>query len=142
MEKNKKHLIVTYAQNVQIGSIISLVKVGERVPKRNDDWVCPNCTIPATISWHHETYTNTCTSDNILTILLLHCRQHGEFLNNIGSSDVEVALKSGLKLMLQNKVQRGKTVILIFFKTKLNLETYGTKYNCFGSEYEMCLKLF
>ena len=119
-----------------------LAKVGEKVPKRNHDWLCPNCKIPATVSWHHETFINTCSSDNILTILLLHCRQHRELLNNMGSSDAEVALKSGLKLMLQNKIHKGKIVILEFFKTKLNLERDGTKYNCFGSEYEMCLKLF
>ena len=44
--------------------------------------------------------------------------------------------------MLQNKLNKGKTIILDFLKTKLNLESDGTKYNFFGSEYEMCLKLF
>ena len=37
----------------------------------------------------------------------------------MGSSDVEMALKSGLKLMLQNKIDKGKTMILIFLKSKL-----------------------
>ena len=105
------------AQNMLIGSIITVLLKLEKGSQ--NDWVCPNCKIPATISWHHETYTNTCTSDNILTILLLHCHQHGEFLSYIGSSDVEVALKSGLKLMLQSKIQRGKTVILDFLKQSL-----------------------
>ena len=73
-----------------------------------------NCKIPATISWHHETYTNTCISGNILAILLLKCRQRGKFLSNMGSSDVEMALKSGLRLMFQNKIDKGKTVILNF----------------------------
>ena len=95
-----------------------------------------------TISWHHEMYVNTCTSDNFLTILLLHCHEHKELLNNIGLNDVELAFKSGIKLMLQNNIHKGKTVVLDYFKTKLNLEKNGTKYNCFGSEYEMCLKLF
>jgi len=61
-----------------------------------------------------HTYINTCSSDNTLTILLQHCRQHGELLNNMGSSDAEMALKSGLQLMLQNKMHKGKTVVLDF----------------------------
>ena len=46
--------------------------------------------------------------------MLLHCHQHPELLKNIGSSDIEIALKSGIKLMLQNKLNKGKTIILDF----------------------------
>ena len=45
--------------------------------------------------------------------------------------------------MLQNKLNKGKTIILDFLKTKLNLESGGTISTTFlESEYEMCLKLF
>ena len=46
--------------------------------------------------------------------------------------NVEIALKSGVKLMLQKKLHQGKILTL----DVLNKANDGTKYNCFGSEYE------
>ena len=144
MEKTKNHLIVMYAQNVMVDFTIT---AWQKLEKRFQNEIMIGFVQITrfqlrTISWHHEMYVNTCTSDNFLTILLLHCHEHKELLNNIGLNDVELAFKSGIKLMLQNNIHKGKTVVLDYFKTKLNLERNGTKYNCFGSEYEMCLKLF
>ena len=41
-------------------------------------------------------------------------------MNNIGLSDVEIALKSGVKLMLQKKLHQGKILTLdVLNKAKL-----------------------
>ena len=50
------------------------------IPKRKADYLCKNCEIPATVQWNHDGFINTCTSDNFLIILLLHCKQYNEFL--------------------------------------------------------------
>ena len=63
---------------------------------------------------------NTCTSDNILTILLLHCQQNHKFLNTIGDSEIEKTLKAGIALMLSGKMYEGKTIILKFVQSQLN----------------------
>lgn len=42
---------------------------------KRQDFICPHCVLPQTIPWEHHKYVNTCTSDNVLTILLLHCQQ-------------------------------------------------------------------
>ena len=58
--------------------------------KRKMDYLCKNCEIPVTIQWNHEGFINTCTSDNFLTVLLLHCKQFDGFLlSELGSSTVE-----------------------------------------------------
>ena len=49
-------------------------------PKRNEDFICPKCQKPPTVPLHHSKYVNTCTSDNFLTVPLLHCLQNKTFL--------------------------------------------------------------
>lgn len=78
---------------------------GVKRPKKTNDFVCE---IPPTIPWRHEKYTNTCTADNFLAVLLAHCHQHSNFLEKMGSSAAEVALKAGLAMMLQGNVYKGK----------------------------------
>ena len=111
-----------------------LRKCDFKVPKRTHDFVCPKCQIPSTIPWAHSNYTNTCTSDNILTILLLHCHEIPTFIECIGNSPAEKALKAALCTMLDGDVHNGKTIMLDHIKSVLPLKTCGEKINCFGSE--------
>ena len=112
------------------------------LPKRNEDYLCSECKMPTTISWDNDIYTNTCTSDNILTILLLSCKQYPNLLKKLNSSPAENALKSGLTLMLQGKVNLGKTTILDYMRSLLRLQKEGQKYDCFGTEFVMFLIAF
>ena len=126
-----------YVANVKTGSIISVYEnVILKFPNAlMHDFVCPTCQIPSTIPWAHSNYTNTCTSDNILTILLLHCHEIPTFIECIGNSPAEKALKAALCTMLDGDVHNGKTIMLDHIKSVLPLKTCGKKINCFGSEY-------
>ena len=88
------------------------------------------CDIPDSLRWHHDIYTNTCTVDNFLTIMLLFAKQTPTFLSKFVANEIE-NLKSSLLLMLKGKLQEGKTSILQYFHSRLNLELVprGTKYN-------------
>ena len=84
---------------------------------------------------------NTCTSDNILTILLLHCQQNHKFLNTIGDSEIEKTLKAGIALMLSGKMYEGKTIILKFVQSQLNFDYSENMFNCYGNEFNKFLCL-
>ena len=122
--------------------IYCLQACGITPPKRQHDFVCPECATPPTISWNHNKYTNTCTSDNILTVILLHSQQYANFLEKMGSSSAEIALKASIKIMLQGNLTRGKTIMLDYVNSVLTLPYNGKKYDCMGSEYTMFLQLF
>ena len=112
-------------------------------PKKTHDFICPNCKLPPTIPWVHPKYINTCTSDNVLSILLLHCHQYPQFTSFIGSSAIESALAAALVLMLeQNNMRKGKEVILDHINSITNLPHTGNVYNCYGSEHERFLHFF
>ena len=111
-------------------------------PKRTHDFICQDCRIPSTIPWSHPLYVNTCTSDNILTIILLHCKQCNGFLEKLGTSTIEKVLKTGIKEMLDGNFQNGKTIILDYLRSVITLDKCGNSFNCFGSEYSHCLILF
>ena len=115
---------------------------GIKLPKRNDDFLCPDCSLPATIPWRHPYYINTCTSDNFLTIMLLHCRQNQDFLNKLNLSPAECALKAGITSMLNGNIIKGKTTVLDYVSSALNYGQEDNKLNCFGSEYNMLLQAF
>ena len=102
-----------------------LTVCGLQVPKRNHNYIGPECKLQSTLPWNNDTYTNTCTCDNILTILLLYSKQYNTFLS---------ALKSGLhdnngKWKIGN-INRGKTVILDNLRSSLNLPRARNKFNC------------
>ena len=112
------------------------------LPGRRADYVCEYCRIPDTLTWHHSQFTNTCTADNFITALLLHCQQYPQFISQaFGTSEVENVLKAGITLMLAGKMSEGKTTILSFVKSKLNLNYNGIKYDCYGGEYDKFLCL-
>lgn len=114
-----------------------------RIPGRFEDFICSYCKIPSTIQWSHNEYTDTCTSDNILTIFLLHCKQNPNFLNAMGETEIEHVLKAGLSLMVSRKIYEGKTVILKHVQSQLNLPmTLSGKYDCLGTEFCKFLCLF
>ena len=99
METSKRCLTCTHAVSVETGfTTTACQSVIKKVPKSNHDFICPECTLPATIPWYNEIYKNTCTSDNILSILLLYFRQHPELISAIGSSPSELSLKAGIKM--------------------------------------------
>ena len=115
---------------------------GIKPPKRTQDFICPNCTIPPTVPWSHPKYVNTCTSDNVLTIIILHCLQHHKFLENIGTSAAENTLKAAIKLMLQGNMCKGKEVILDHVTSVLTFNRSGQYLDCYGSEYAQFIQLF
>lgn len=83
-------------------------------PKRTSDFVCAGCEIPETPQWHNDLFTNTCSVDNFLAILLLHCKQNIDFLSSaIGNSEIENVIKAGVQLMLNGEVREGKAAIPI-----------------------------
>lgn len=114
-----------------------------KLPKRTEDYICPTCFIPRVLEWKHPKYTNTCTSDNILTILLMYCHQNRQFLSYFQSSDGENALKSGLSMMLVGKLIQGKSIILDWVHSQRNLpRTSDGTFNCHGTEFDMFLSTF
>ena len=113
------------------------------IPKRKADYLCKNCEIPTTVQWDHEGFINTCTSDNFLTVLLLHCKQYDEFLlSALGCSTAEDTLKAAITLMMKGKVYEGKTVFLHMLKSAVNLLYDHQRYDCYGGENDKCLCLF
>ena len=111
---------------------------GFKIPGRKVDFICCHCELPETVEWSHKVFTNTCTADNFLSIILLHCRQHSEFLNKIGTSTSERALKAGVKLMTDGQLAEGKTVILQHVKSEASVQNYESghqKVDCYGHEY-------
>ena len=75
--------------------------------------------------------------------MLLYARQNPTFLSKFGASEVEDNLKSGLLLMMKGKLQEGKTSVLQYLQSRLNLRLvpHGRKYDFFGGEHSQCLCL-
>ena len=57
---------------------------------KKTNFVCMHCEIPDSLPWHYEQYSNTCTVDNFMTIMLLYARQNPTFLSKFGASEVEI----------------------------------------------------
>ena len=113
------------------------------IPKRKADYLCKNCEIPATVQRNHDGFINTCTSDNFLTVLLLHCKQYDNFLlSEMGCSTVEDTLKAAITLMMKGKIYEGKTVFLQMLSSAVNLPYDHQRYDCYGGENDKCLCLF
>ena len=120
-----------------------LVECHIPIPKRKSDFLCKNCEIPETPQWTHEKFVNTCTSDNFLTVLLLHCKQYERFLQSaLGHSAVEDTLKAAVTLMIRGKIYEGKTVFLNMLQSAVNLAYDHCKYDCYGGENDKCLCIF
>ncbi len=108
------------------------------------DFLCPGCKIPATIPWIHQKYINTCTSDNILTILLMYCHQFNQLVRSFNSSQAEDSLKSDMKFMLTGDVVKGKSIILDYIQSIYPFKKIeeGRMYDCYGTEYGKFLLVF
>ena len=113
-----------------------------RVPKRTEDFLCPLCKTPNTIPWSHPVYTNTCTSDNFMTILLVHAQTNSNFLSCLGSSESELVLKASITAMLKLDMINGKRMMLDYFHSKIGLPKRGNLLDCFGTEFALCLSFF
>ena len=102
------------------------------------------CNIPDSLPWHHAKYTNTCTLDNFLMVMLLYAKQNPDFVLKFGSSEVEDNLKSSILLMLDGALEKGRTHILEYFHSRLDIQlsSKAKKYDFFGDEYSRCLCLF
>jgi len=99
--------------------------------------------LPTTIPWKHPLYVNTCTSDNFLTILLLHCQQNPSFLDQLGKSSAECALKAGINDMLNGNIIGGKTTVLRYISSVIkDKQNKKGKIDCYGSEYSRFLHAF
>ena len=121
-----------------------LLKVNVQLPTRKAEFVCSRCNIPSTIRWSHTEFTNTCTSDNFLTILLLYCQQYPKFLlSYVGSTAIETALKASIALMKKGNINEGKSLILKEAYARLNYgRSCDRKLNCYGSENGAFLCIF
>ena len=97
-----------------------LVKLSISVPAHKGTFVCSKCTIPVTIQWNHNEFTNTCTCDNFLTILMLYCQQHPAFLSHLASSNLEATLKASISLMNKSNITEGKSLMLKKAHDRLN----------------------
>jgi hypothetical protein len=95
-----------------------LISCGISLPKKNADFQCSACEVPDSVAWSHKHFSNTCTFDNFLTILLLQCRQHPQFLQSLGNSEVEKVLMGGMQLMINGHVYEGKTAILHYMASQ------------------------
>ena len=123
--------------------IFCLKSCGIVPPKRNAEFICRECEVPITLKWGDQKYMNTCTVDNFLTVIFLYCKQHPQFIDEqLGDSELECAIKGGIKLMLEGKMFEGRTLILDLIASKLNFERVGEKCNCYGGEYSNLLCLF
>ena len=112
-----------------------LLKVNVQLPTRKSEFVCSRCTIPSTIKRSHTEFTNTCTSDNFLTILLLNCKQYQNFLSSYVGTPIETALKISIALMKKGNINEGKSLISKETHSKLNYGCTGDgKFNCYSSE--------
>ena len=124
----------------------------------------------APLRWSHTEFTNTCTSDNFLTILLLYCQQYPKFLlsyvgstsdnfltilllycqqypkfllSYVGSTAIETALKASIALMKKGNINEGKSLILKEAYARLNYgRSCDRKLNCYGSENGAFLCIF
>ena len=113
-----------------------------KLPKRNDDFICPDCNLPAIIPWKHPFYVNTCTSGNFLTIMLLYCQQNPGFLDKLNLNSAECALKAGITSMLLGHITKGKTTVLDYVSSVISHDQLDNQLDCFGSEYNMFLQAF
>ena len=122
MAPSKKNSIFMYVASVQDGiTIIVYMSVAFQFLKEHMTSFVQNV-----ISHQlYHGYTNTCTSDNFLTTLLLYCSQNSMFLTMFGLSEAEQALKSGVSTMLTGDIYKGKTTILDFIHSKLTLKRTG-----------------
>ena len=111
---------------------------GVMVPGRFDDYLCFQCELPDTVPWYNQGFTDTCTTDNFLSILLLHCLQHSSFMTLIGNSSAEIAVKAGLTLMLSGQILEGKRVILQHIQS----ESSTPKMSFYGHEFDKILSYF
>lgn len=116
--------------------LFCLSHCGVTSPKRGHDFLCPNCALPPTVPWTHPKYTNTCTSDNFLTILLLACLNNKNFINEIGLSEAECVIKAGISQMIKGEIQEGKGEILSFLQSKVRTREV---HDCWGNDYDQCL---
>lgn len=139
MGHNSRILMFIFAVNARCGTTNSVLKMcGLALPKRTSHYICPDCTIPKTIPWHHHKYINTC---NGLTIILLHSLQHPQFLDKFGKSEIEKAIKGSVQLMIEGKVYEGKTAILDFISSKIDTTYNESKIDFIGNEYDKFLCL-
>jgi len=100
-------------------------------------FVCSKC---STIQWNHKDFTNTCTSDNFLTILMLYCQQYPTFLTHLGSGDLET---TAITLMNKCKITEGKSLMLQRPHESLNFnQDKSGKFDCYGTEENAFLCLF
>lgn len=112
-----------------------LAKLNIPVPARKGTFVCSKCTIPFTIQWNHKEFTNTCTSDNFLTILMLYCQQHPAFPSHFSSNDLEATLKASISLMNKSNITEGKSLMLKKAHDRLNFNRdRNGKLDCYGTE--------
>ena len=77
------------------------------IPRRNALFVCTKYSIPATIPWQHNEFTNTCTADNFLTIVLAQCNQNLQFISNLGNSEMNKNLKAAILLTQKGSIKEG-----------------------------------
>ena len=65
---------------------------------------------------------------------MIACKENPQLLSFIGSSDIERYLHTCIQLMLRAETEEGKSIILKFVQSKINLPITGGKYDFVGNE--------
>ena len=112
------------------------------VPKRTEDFLCPYCKKMPVIAWGHPKYTNTCTVDNFLQIILVACHQNSDLPKFFGCSESELALKASMAMLLKGDTFAGKELMLEHLNSLIGFPRGDNAFNCYGSEYANCLTAF
>ena len=120
-----------------------LKKIRAHQPRKTAEYICRCCEIPQTLHWGDTNYVNTCTVDNFIVSLLLHCKEHPQILSNaLGNSDVKDVLLTGIKHMLLGNMVEGRRVVLQHVHSKITYPSNGNVYDCHGNEHSMFLSIF
>lgn len=112
------------------------------VPKRTHDFLCPYCKKIPVIPWGHRRYTNTCTIDNFLQIVIVMCLQINDLPKWFGNSDSELVLKACVAKMIKGDIFAGKELLLDHLNSVIGFPMEDSTFNCYGSEYAYCLTIF
>ena len=91
--KNRKCLMYIVAATATTGTTLIVYNFLVLKCQRRDPISSAQAsTVPDTPKWHHDLFTNTCTVDNAITIIMIACKENPQLLSFIWSSDIERSL--------------------------------------------------
>ena len=72
---------------------------------------------------------------------MLHCQQNPLLFNNLGSSDIEKAIKGSVQLMMTGHLYEGKGALLDYISSKIDVSYLDSKIDFKGNEHSKFLSL-